>query len=784
MGRTLTRFLIALSLTLFSALANASWKGFRGVPGPERPRAARGKMLGGGATVAVVILGILAGCAGRPEDRARDLARHADVAWEEGRYEAALDLWEKARAVLPEDDTLSLRLAEAYGQRYQWDKAAALCRDVLDRSPNHVQAWRQTAVLAMAFGRMDEALRAVETLKHLDPEGAESLALQGDFHVLQGQAEAALEAYDGARHALHAAKTASAETFKEAVASSRAETMEGVLRVKKAACLIAMGRRDEALHELADMAAVPPRSSEVWAHVGRVWELMGDSERAAKAYETAFAMHCGDLSPMVRRIRLALKENKVQEAEAALHRLEQAGAPSSVVGKLRIEGALQAGAPQQAAHLLASLRSKGFLDVELRLMEAKILLFQDHPAAALLILEKILDLEPHIPLAQYLAGLAHLRLHHVRLAQKAMIRALELQPSFTEARLVLAATYYKLKEMEPARAHAQKLAEREPENSQARFLLALVAAEEGAVDEAGRHVKAMALLGADPRRLEAVKALVWEKSENLNDAVKAALGFWDALPEDADAAWQAVSLLCRSGRAEEGLERLARTQNQNPKAVAIQVLGGDLARCTGRRDLATAFYEKALALEADTASAYRGLLRCEAGSREATEKILKDFLEHVRHSPEPAAAWADHARAQGETTKARKILEETLKAHPESGVPANNLAWLYLESNECLDKALALAQQAYDRLPDRAEVLDTLGYAYFKKGLLTRALWYLSEARTRDPANPFAAYHLGLLYAAQNDGDQARLHLEAALRLGLPPETAAQAAATLSQLSP
>jgi len=784
MGRALTRFLQEFSLTVFSALAKALWKGFRGITGAGKAPAARGMPLGAGAAVGVVILVILAGCAGRPEDRARDLARRAEVAWGVGRYEAALDLWEKARAVLPEDDTLALRLAEAYGQRYAWDKAAALCRDVLDRSPNHAQAWRQTAVLAMAFGRMDEALRAVETLQHLDPEGAESLVLQGDFHLLQGQAEAALEAYDTARHALHGAKTASAESFKDAEALARAETMEGVLRAKKAACLMAMGRCDEALRELADVAALPPRSSEVWAHVGRVWELMGDTERAAKAYETAFAMHSGDLSPMVRRIRLALKENKGQEAEAALHRLEQAGAPSSVVGKLRIEWALQSGDPQQAAHLLASLRSKGFLDVELRLMEAKILLFQDHPAAALLILEKILNLEPHIPLAHYLAGLAHLRVNHVRLAQKAMIRALELQPSFTEARLVLAASYYKLKEMEPARAHAQKLVEREPENSQARFLLALMAVEEGAVEEAVRHVKAMALLGADPRRLEAVKALVWEKAENLPEAVKAALGFWDALPQDADAAWQAVSLLCRSGRGEDGLERLARAENENPKAVAMQVLGGDLARCLGRNDLAKAFYEKALALETDTASAYRGLLRCEAGSREAVEKILKGFLEHVRHSPEPAAAWADHARAQGEMSKAREILEENLNAHPESGVLANNLAWLYLESNECLDKALALAQQAYDRLPDRAEVLDTLGYAYFKKGLSTRALWYLSEARTRDAANPFAAYHLGLLYAAQNDRDQARLHLEAALRLGLPPEAAAQAAATLSQLSP
>lgn len=786
MGRLGKRFRQSFSLKLLGALTNAFLENPRSlIPGLEEALTKRGWTPARRAAVLFLIPLMLAGCVARPEERARDLERRAEAAWAEGRYDVAVDFWEKARTILPEDVTLALRLADAYGQRYAWDKAVALCREVLDRAPNHTEAWRRMAVLAMAFGRMDEALRAVETLKRLDPDGAASRALQGDFHVLQGQAEAGLEAYDSALHALKAGKAALAETpTKDADASERAETLEGALKAKKAACLVAMGRCDDAMRMLNDLAASPPRSFEVWTHVGRVWELMGDTERAAKVYETAFAMNPADLFPMVRRFRLALKETTIQDAESVLNRLEQAQAPLSVVGKLRIEWALQAEDPSQAAHVVERLRSKGLVDMELRLLEAKIRLFEDHPTAALLILEKVLDLEPHIPLAHYLAGLAHLRLNHVRLAQKSMMRALELQPSFSEARLVLAASYYKLKELDPARAHAQKLAEREPENPQARLLLALVAAEEGATEEALRHVKALSLLSADSRRLQAVQAAVYEKSGHSSEALKVALDSWDAFPQHADAAWQALSLLCRAGRGKEAWMRLERSQNLTENAAAFCVLSGDLARCLGSPDVAEDFYRKALAKEPDTPSAYRGLLHCAAGSKDTTEKTLKDFLEQVRRSPEATIAWAHHAWTQGETSKARKILEDHLNAHPESGILANNLAWMYLESNECLDKALALAQQAYDRLPDRAEVLDTLGYAYFKKGLSTRALWYLSEARAKDPANPFAAYHLGLLYAAQNDRDQARLHLEAALRLGLPLNAAAQASSTLSQLSP
>lgn len=133
--------------------------------------------------------------------------------------------------------------------------------------------------------------------------------------------------------------------------------------------------------------------------------------------------------------------------------------------------------------------------------------------------------------------------------------------------------------------------------------------------------------------------------------------------------------------------------------------------------------------------------------------------------------------------EARKILEQGRDAHPDSGILANNLAWLYLEPDDCPDKALALAQRAYDLLPERAEVLDTLGYAYFRKGLTTRALWYLGEARARAPHDAMVAYHLGLLYAAQGDSEQARVHLKESLRQGLPDCEAAHAAAVLADLS-
>lgn len=397
----------------------------------------------------------------------------------------------------------------------------------------------------MASGRMGEAARALKVLKRLDPQGAASQSLNGDFLLLQGDAKGALQSYQAALESLNSVETSPGDLSARATFSVLPRRgLRGVLQAKKAACLMSLGRRSEALHLVGNLTASPPGDPGLWAHLGRLWELLGNADQAARAYEAAYEADPGDLTPMLRRMRLALDAGRPKEAAAALDRLEQTGAPREVIGKLRVEEALREGRLDEAARELETLKARGIGDTEVRLMEAKIRLLEDWPVAALLILEKILDLEPHIPTAHYLAGLAHLRANHVRLAQKSMIRALELNPGFTEARVILIVTHYKLREMGPDRTHAQALAEREPENPDAPTLLALCAAETGAGEEAARHVQALRLLNADRQRTFAVQTQVLEYAGETAQAAKTALLIWDTLFSDADAAWFAVRLAC------------------------------------------------------------------------------------------------------------------------------------------------------------------------------------------------------------------------------------------------
>jgi FimV-like protein len=137
---------------------------------------------------------------------------------------------------------------------------------------------------------------------------------------------------------------------------------------------------------------------------------------------------------------------------------------------------------------------------------------------------------------------------------------------------------------------------------------------------------------------------------------------------------------------------------------------------------------------------------------------------------------------EGREQEALEVLEEAIKRNPHAPDLANNLAWLLLERGDNTDKALALAQVAYEGRPEDPRVMDTLAWAYSQKNLHARALWLLTEAHEKKPRDPMILYHLGMVYVAMGDADSARRFLREALRAGLSNPHRLEAEATLSGL--
>jgi predicted O-linked N-acetylglucosamine transferase (SPINDLY family) len=91
-------------------------------------------------------------------------------------------------------------MAQAYdlARRGQFERAAALCAEVLRQNAAHPQAWLLRAVIAIQTGNPADAEVAARQSLHADPTPARVHALLGDALAQLGRPLAALEAYEAA----------------------------------------------------------------------------------------------------------------------------------------------------------------------------------------------------------------------------------------------------------------------------------------------------------------------------------------------------------------------------------------------------------------------------------------------------------------------------------------------------------------------------------------------------------------------------------------------------------
>ena len=121
----------------------------------------------------------------------------------------------------------------------------------------------------------------------------------------------------------------------------------------------------------------------------------------------------------------------------------------------------------------------------------------------------------------------------------------------------------------------------------------------------------------------------------------------------------------------------------------------------------------------------------------------------------------------GNDARAIEHLESTLVERSDLPGAKNDLAFLLARQGGDLERARRLAEEARAALPRSAEVADTMGYVYLKKGLAAAAvdqfLSALELSEERSAAWATAQYHLGLSYKALGRAPEARLAFERSL---------------------
>ena len=121
--------------------------------------------------------------------------------------------------------------------------------------------------------------------------------------------------------------------------------------------------------------------------------------------------------------------------------------------------------------------------------------------------------------------------------------------------------------------------------------------------------------------------------------------------------------------------------------------------------------------------------------------------------------------SQGKIDEANKEYRKVLTLSPKHPLAANNLASNLADGGGNLDEALKFAQIAREAAPEDPNVGDTLGWVYYKKGLIEIAYPLIADAAGKSKNNASIRYHHGMVLAKKGKNKEAAAELNAALSL-------------------
>ncbi|MGA3095545.1 MAG: tetratricopeptide repeat protein [Bryobacteraceae bacterium] len=114
--------------------------------------------------------------------------------------------------------------------------------------------------------------------------------------------------------------------------------------------------------------------------------------------------------------------------------------------------------------------------------------------------------------------------------------------------------------------------------------------------------------------------------------------------------------------------------------------------------------------------------------------------------------------------EAQQAYEDAIRVDPNNALLLNNLAFNLAEHGGDLDRALSLARHAQRLAPTAAEIADTVGWVYLKKGMLYEARAAFAPLVQKDPGNTAFRDHLAMALDQKGEANPGLLALLKALR--------------------
>jgi tetratricopeptide (TPR) repeat protein len=404
--------------------------------------------------------------------------------------------------------------------------------------------------------------------------------------------------------------------------------------------------------------------------------------------------------------------------------------------------------------------------VEVRILKGRLLLLDRKYSEAIAELQSAIKEYPNSAKLRYYLGVVYRQDKKADLAESAFSEAVGIDPRFSYAHLGLAQLKLVASAPDQAIRHADDALKLDPRMADAMLVKGNAHLAKGNANDAVSVLQKLVELV--PENTIALERFGTAYAA-IRDFAKAEAKYQEALqagPRNIDAVMGLARIYMQQRKPELALKRIQQQISQFSNEARLYEMLGEVHALQKNYSKAEESYRKAISIDPTNFTAY-GLLGQLFLTQNSTDKAIREFETVLKLNPKSIQAQIVLAvihDANSNPAKAKFHYREALKLDAQSPVAANNLAWLLAESGENLQEALILAQNASAKLPNMPNVMDTLGWVYFKSGAYASAVDVLKTCVERVPNNATYQYHLGMSYLKLGDKVRAKTYLGQAVK--------------------
>jgi tetratricopeptide (TPR) repeat protein len=723
---------------------------------------------------------------------------HAEAHWKLSQAYLKSDkakegFWELRETVRldPKNQDAKLQFAQISIYAGELEEALKRADEVIAENPNRVDAYLVKGQAHEGLKQIAEAKAALTKAVEIEPDNLGARLLLANFLRRQGDREGAeaefLEAVRshpnadteialGGFYAESGDRDAQAEAaYLKAVELAKDDAVVRAYTVLGSFYFL-RDRFPDAVAALEKGITTSGNSVDLIYLLARMYREKGDTAKADELAQRATEVKPDDYHT---HLVLSAYRDQIGDHEGALaaaRKAKEVAPPDAVDADLRVaEVVLEIGFTDKKPEMVKEGRdivqkvlAAKPTDPGALFVKAKLDIAERNFDEAIRELRTAIDQQPDWAKAHFLLGSA-LALSGERTgARTELARALEIDGTMIEARRLLADVHAALGEHEYAVEEGRRYLKERPDNLAVRLRVAQSLVNLDRTDEALAEIQA---IDESKRGSEVNYAIarIYQRKGRLD----LARGYFEKAlaeePEHPEILSSLLTLDASENRLAESSKRIKAAIAKKPDDAQLQQLAGRLALLENRNDDAEAAFKRAVELDPNLMTSYRMLAQFYARTGRTAETIAtyEKALSVKEDQPQIHHFLGVLYEYGGKRDEAIKHYEAAIRYEPNLAEAKNNLAYLFAEKSENLDRALDLAQEAKALMPDDANTADTLGWVLYQRGVPSAAIGYLKEAvagmRPGDPNLGLIRQHLALAYEKSGDKENARKTIEQAL---------------------